>query len=174
MKNNKGFTLIELLVVIAIIGILASVILASLNSARSKANDARRKSDLAQIATALQLYRDANGTFVISGSGASGGGNGWFSLKNGTNYALSVAEGLANSGFIGGIVVDPSGQTSSNGVSRSGYMIYADADHYTLWANLENPTPADIATMNNCYSNAYDNYSLSAPAKAQMNYCIGN
>jgi len=62
MKNNKkrGFTLIELLVVIAIIGILSSVVLASLNSARLKARDARRVADLKQIQIALELYYDAN------------------------------------------------------------------------------------------------------------------
>lgn len=61
--NKKGFTLIELLVVIAIIGILASVILASLNAARSKARDARRLSDLNQMQTALEMYYDSNGKY---------------------------------------------------------------------------------------------------------------
>ena len=56
-KNGKrGFTLIELLVVIAIIGILASVVLASLNSARKKGRDARRVADIKQVQLALELY----------------------------------------------------------------------------------------------------------------------
>ena len=56
-KNyKKGFTLIELLVVIAIIGMLSSVVLASLNSARAKGRDAKRLADLRAIATALELY----------------------------------------------------------------------------------------------------------------------
>lgn len=59
-KLNRGFTLIELLVVIAIIGILSSVVLASLNSARSKGRDARRVSDLKQLQLALELWYDAN------------------------------------------------------------------------------------------------------------------
>lgn len=56
--KNKGFTLIELLVVIAIIGILSSVVLASLNSARVKGRDAKRVSDLSQLKLALELYFD--------------------------------------------------------------------------------------------------------------------
>nr|AQQ74999.1 hypothetical protein [uncultured bacterium] len=60
MKDATGFTLIELLVVIAIIGILSTVVLASLNSARSKSRDARRLSDLKQFQLALALYYDTN------------------------------------------------------------------------------------------------------------------
>lgn len=59
--SPKGFTLIELLVVIAIIGVLASVVLASLNSARKKSRDARRVADVKQVQLALELYFDSNG-----------------------------------------------------------------------------------------------------------------
>lgn len=57
--KERGFTLIELLVVIAIIGVLASIVLASLNSARRKSRDARRVADIKQIQLALELYFDA-------------------------------------------------------------------------------------------------------------------
>lgn len=67
--KNQGFTLIELLVVIAIIGMLSSVILASLNSARNKARDARRLSDLKQIQIALELYYDTNRSYPNPGWG---------------------------------------------------------------------------------------------------------
>lgn len=61
-RNQKGFTLIELLVVIAIIGLLASVVLLALNSARSKSRDAKRLADVRQMVSALELfYNDANG-----------------------------------------------------------------------------------------------------------------
>ncbi|HEY4483033.1 MAG TPA: type II secretion system protein, partial [Candidatus Paceibacterota bacterium] len=59
-KYSKGFTLIELLVVIAIIGILSSVVLASLNTARVKARDARRISDINSLQLALELYSNDN------------------------------------------------------------------------------------------------------------------
>lgn len=59
-NKTRGFTLIELLVVIAIIGILSSVVLASLNGARKKGRDARRISDLKQTQLALEMYYDSN------------------------------------------------------------------------------------------------------------------
>ncbi len=59
MKTNKGFTLIELLVVIAIIGILSSVVLASLNTARAKGADAAIKSNLANIRAQSEIMYDS-------------------------------------------------------------------------------------------------------------------
>ncbi len=60
---KRGFTLIELLVVIAIIGILASVILTSLSTARAKSRDAKRITEVGQIRKALELFYDANQTY---------------------------------------------------------------------------------------------------------------
>ncbi len=65
-SKNRGFTLIELLVVIAIIGILSSVVLASLNSARTKSRDARRIGDLKQLQLALEMYYDSNSGYPTS------------------------------------------------------------------------------------------------------------
>ena len=61
--RQGGFTLIELLVVIAIIGILSSVVLVSLNKARSKARDARRNSDLDSLYKAVEMYANDNGDY---------------------------------------------------------------------------------------------------------------
>jgi len=62
IKNNRGFTLIELLVVIAIIGLLASIVLVSLNSAsRMKARDVRKIADFKNIQTALYMFYDQFG-----------------------------------------------------------------------------------------------------------------
>ncbi len=61
--KNGGFTLIELLVVIAIIGLLSTLSVVALNSAREKARNARRVSDIKQVQTALELYYNDNNTY---------------------------------------------------------------------------------------------------------------
>jgi len=71
-SESKGFTLIELLVVIAIIGILASIVLASLNTARKKGRDARRVADMKQVQLALELYYDGHSSTYPAVSGLSG------------------------------------------------------------------------------------------------------
>ncbi|MFZ4500578.1 MAG: prepilin-type N-terminal cleavage/methylation domain-containing protein [Minisyncoccia bacterium] len=60
-RNVAGFTLIELLVVIAVIGILASVVLASLNSSRDKAKRARAMADLKSLRNAIALLESDTG-----------------------------------------------------------------------------------------------------------------
>src|SRR5664279_825429 len=102
MNLKKGFTLIEILVVVAIIGILASVVLASLNSARSKGRDARRVSDIHQINNALALYYDDHQAYPNSG------GADW--LSNSSTYWGSLATSLNQ--YIKILPVDPANVSS--------------------------------------------------------------
>lgn len=135
-----GFTLIELLVVIAIIGVLASIVLASLNSARAKSRDARRLTDIKQIQLALELYFD--------GAGASNYPVGTALAANCTlalNYGLQVMAGS----YLPQIPRDPlSGNTDATaicytyasgilngGTARTSYHLTAtleDAGHNAL------------------------------------------
>ncbi len=71
LSMSKGFTLIELLVVVSIISLLSSVVLASINTARVKARDTQRKSDLHQLSVALELYFHTNGFYPATFGGTS-------------------------------------------------------------------------------------------------------
>jgi len=62
MKKQRGFTLVELLVVIAIIGLLASIVLVSLNNARNKAKISQARANVRNFGIALEMYYDDYGT----------------------------------------------------------------------------------------------------------------
>jgi prepilin-type N-terminal cleavage/methylation domain-containing protein len=143
--KTKGFTLIELLVVIAIIGILSSVVLASLNSARSKGSDAAVKSNMNGIRAQAELYYDDNGnqynttnpSAVSTGATCTAASSGLFADTNianamkgidnnngsGTVTCIASTTGWAiSSDLLGGgsWCVDGSGKTSTTTAAVSG------------------------------------------------------
>lgn len=128
-KTNKAFTLIELLVVVAIIGLLSSVVMASLNGARSKARDVKRKAELKQMQTALELYYDTNSVYPING--------GWMSseLNDGaTNNGGNWIPGLAPT-YISTLPKDPRGGAgiySACAGWKSAYLYRSDGANYKL------------------------------------------
>jgi len=158
--KSKGFTLIELLVVVAIIGILATVVLASLGSARSRARDARRMADMKNIQTALELYFLDNGSYPSTGSlnttymdltctGASAIAP---DLKT-SNWIPNLVSG----GYISSLPQNPSGAgydyARNISPSNACYMYASDGDAYILsaWASIEN---GPISTSSSFYSRA--------------------
>ncbi|MCR4334264.1 MAG: type II secretion system GspH family protein [Patescibacteria group bacterium] len=90
INKNKGFTLIELLVVIAIIGILASIVLGALNQGRKKGNDAKVKSQLANLRSATSVYVDRDDTYAGLCAVASDDNSGLYSLLQTSSYPTAT------------------------------------------------------------------------------------
>lgn len=116
--EKQGFTLIELLVVISIIGLLSSIVLTSVNSARVKARDARRRADMKQVQTALEFYFDSNNAYPSIGCEGCGVG------------IAGLSGPLAP--YLPQIPADPKGD---------GWHVYqyvrGPADAYGLWLRME-------------------------------------
>ena len=142
-KNlSFGFTLIELLVVIAIIGVLASVVLASVNTARAKSRDARRKADLNQLRLALELYYDTNGAYPPSAAGPN-----WYSSEPGDNASNNGGDwipGLTPT-YIPSLPRDPlggAGRPSALCITwRSAYLYVSNGQGYTLLSHCAPEVP---------------------------------
>jgi len=121
--NKRGFTLIELLVVIAIIGLLSTLAVVALGSARTKARDSKRLSDLKQVQTALELYYTDQGAYPIVSSTTMGA----------TSTACLNASGFGAAGcatpYMGLVPTDPG--------SGSYSYVSADGTDYTITATLE-------------------------------------
>ncbi len=126
-RTNKGFTLIELLVVIAIIGILSSVVLASLNTARVKARDARRMADLHSLELAIALYYDSNnGTFPNNDTTGAGDWSAAYKTQLAPYISRPPLDPLANNGgrYYGSYRMTWAPDANCNG-------------QYVLWAYIE-------------------------------------
>jgi len=166
-KSKDGFTLIELLVVIAIIGMLSGVILASLNTARVKARDARRKSDLQQLVKAFTFYvDDNNGIMPLSnecGNSRTGQQHGLHVTGcGGSSIDWYIGNQFVTDRYTPAPISDPRGGTSSG----CRYYFYTDTSgNYQFSAYLENPSAEDTQTITN---GALPNWSSCA----QGNYRV--
>jgi type II secretion system protein G len=124
MKKLIGFTLIEMLVVIAILGIIATVLFATINPVAQlqKTNDAHRKSDLENVQRALDLYYQDNGSYPASSAS--------FQIAPG---GTAIAWGSAWSTYMSKLPKDP--------IAANTYVYYSptssNGQAYYLYANLQ-------------------------------------
>ena len=143
MRKNKGFTLIELLVVISILGVLLALSVFGMQGARQSSRDGRRKADLEQIRSGLEMYRaDCNAyptTLVTTLKGT------------GTPSTCPISNV-----YISSVPVDPTSTTRKYAYSSAGTT-------YTLCAALEQaPSPAmDITGCGSCTATC--NYKVTNP-----------
>jgi prepilin-type N-terminal cleavage/methylation domain-containing protein len=158
MKNiqtQKGFTLIELLVVIAIIGLLSSVVLASLNSARVRARDAERITNLEQVRTAIEGYaNDHSGKYPVA--------NAWTSTCAGWTVTSkdNAVPGVVAANNISSLPEDPEVNKSSNtccymyntqgGTIDYKYMLYNCTKSNTCYNTTAGKALTDPARNSSC------------------------
>lgn len=133
-RHIKGFTLIELLVVIAIIGMLSSVVLASLNQSRGKAKIAAAKSQLRQIANGLILLEsDVNKS--IKGCPTDSDTGLEFSLTDPQTGLVTVPTDFTNNGGCQWTATDASrwkGPYISTPIDPWGNEYWYDEDYHPL------------------------------------------
>ncbi len=153
---SKGFTLIELLVVIAIIGLLSSIVFASLNTARQKGRDARRKSDMVQFTKANELLYDSTNAYA--------GAAGWISNWSDTSNAWTP--------WLAKLPIDPLSTNPQYQYWRKDYRGYScmtvgTSEQFGFYAYLENPTAQDLATIS-------DSFDQCVKTNWGLNYKAGN
>ncbi|MCX6792389.1 MAG: prepilin-type N-terminal cleavage/methylation domain-containing protein [Candidatus Gottesmanbacteria bacterium] len=159
--TRKGFTLIEILVAASIIAVLSVVGVTSYTSINKRSRDARRKSDLEQIRSALEMYRVDNGHYPCNSTG-------WVSHDYTTNPEAGVYKVLEPD-YMTTVPKDPkvvSGDHVANPTNPpGGYFAYMYASSacsspipaYALWTQLESPSSADIASEGQGTINTYNN-----------------
>ena len=152
-KAKSGFTLIELLVVIAIIGVLATIVLASLNTARVKSRDARRITDLKQIQIALEIYYDGKGVENYPAAPTAGTCDATHSL------GLEV---LATNGYIAQIPRDPANPNLCYRYAVGSSGTPATLRYYHLGTILEDATNIALKSDRDC-----DDSATTAPKQCE-------
>jgi prepilin-type N-terminal cleavage/methylation domain-containing protein len=124
-KISRGFTLIELLVVIAIIGILSSVVLVSLNSARNKGKDSRIISSVQQTRTALEAGYNGSAYPDVIGNAV-----------NGTNVLATVSGTSPQANAITALIADAAAQGGALTVRVNSGVANVVSSAYAVYGQL--------------------------------------
>ncbi len=149
---KRGFTLVELLIVIAILSILSTLGLANFQTARSKARDLTRKSDLQSIAKSLEAYANDHRGYPLSDATEL-----TIVCKNGgvtCDFGTSFTDNQ-DTIYLVEIPADP--------FTSQSYAYISDGTTYTLYAHLENTLdPSLDTTITTSCGNLVCNYALKS------------
>lgn len=144
--RQKGFTLVELLVVIAIIGLLATIGVVSLNSARAKARDAKRIAQVTQIGKVLELYLAAKTEYPAEDPAPNDIDMGGGCISEGKGVEQTCTAVAADVILLNPIPQDPNAAGGS-GTNRYYYYSYTSSVPTTGAANA-----CTNSTTQNCQS----------------------
>jgi len=134
MSNKKqGFTLVELLVVIAIIGLLSTLSIVALNSARARSRDARRVADVKQIQTALEMYFNDAASYPAA-------------VASGTSIAYDT--GIGTTTYMQVVPTPPTPDDGCTGSVEYSYTQTGSGASYTLEYCLGADTSGISAALN--------------------------
>jgi prepilin-type N-terminal cleavage/methylation domain-containing protein len=169
-KSTRGFTLVELAVVIGVIGILAAITIVAYNGAQGRARDARRETDIANIAKALELYYDDNGAYPDPNGTTSTINSSWYTSNDTSWDTFSTDFGSAYNP-----PKDPKNNANpltTNGYSYAyftgGYCGAANAQWYLIVYKLET-MPKESRTDGDCSTNPLgDSYYTSGASYYRM------
>ncbi len=156
MKQKTAFTMIELLVVLSVIGILAAISYSTFSASQARSRDARRKTDLQTVKTALVLYKQQNNSYpkptsafqamCTSSGGAASNNNAWSETQTLLTPFISILpldpRGKADPGGACPVVNYPWLTFPPNGQGYA-YTVTNTGSNYALWAALESSRDAD-------------------------------
>ncbi len=143
-RSQSGFTLIELLVVIAIIGLLSTLAVVALNSARQRSRDAKRVSDIRQVQTALELGFSETNNYPVGSAVALGGAS--------TKVLCNVANAATFQATSAGCGTIYMGLVPTNPTPNGADYVYTSASAsgaYSITFTLEGAT-GQLAAGTNC------------------------
>jgi len=160
--SGKGFTLIELLIVVTIIGILSSIVLVSLGSARVKARDTRRLADIRQVALALEFYIDHYRHYPPI-TGATTAAQRWLKLKECLEANPACTDNTDAFQIMPAAPEDPSGA----GIYQFDYSPNAAQSSFVVMGTLEDPSHGALITDVDGPQTNYSNIDCDDPS-----YCL--